>query len=393
MQAEHALGYRKLNGCGRRGVAALLVGAGALAGTRPRLTRARARMHRARAVQARAPPEALRERAGGIRRSRLRIVTAIERADEQEVPGEHEHVREVERDPVDAVAEHQRVRDAVAVEARRDEVPDHAAHHHARGDRDAPRRDGREGEQPDQHDERERDPGRRALVDVPGRRRDRRLDAEVGRCEHGRRRADDEQEPLGELLLARVDTGRRLHESIVPAGTRAAGASGTSSGRTRPCACQAAIAATHTAPAAITRPCAATPNASASSVPIPAATRIAAPAPAWVTAPAGAIGSTAEAEEAQRNASARAKLVGSPSAPSRTKSASPRSVHETATAAQAVTASRGGVAFSDTQRLKRKRASPAQPDEPRQARARARRRRRPRRRPRSAPRARRRRRR
>ena len=113
----------------------------------------------------------------------------------------------------------------------------------------------------------------------------------------------------------------RAHPRTAPAG---ASATGRAAGRTRPCACQAAIASTHTAPAAITRPCAATPNAIASSGCIPAATRIAAPAPAWVTAPAGAIGSTAEADDAHRNASASTKFVFKPSAASSTKSASPR---------------------------------------------------------------------
>ena len=101
---------------------------------------------------------------------------------------------------------------------------------------------------------------------------------------------------------------------------------------------ETATAATKIAPTPTMRPCAATPNAIASSECMPAATRIAAPAPACIAAPAGAIGSTAAAEAAHTNASASAKSAFIPSAASSTKIASARSVHETAIAAQAATA-------------------------------------------------------
>ena len=67
--------------------------------------------------------------------------------------------------------------------------------------------------------------------------------------------------------------------------------------------------------------------------------RIAAPAPACVAAPAGAIGSAAEAADAQRNASASAKEPCSESAFSSRKTAVPRRHHETETKSQAAHAS------------------------------------------------------
>src|SRR5438874_3082116 len=103
--------------------------------------------------------------------------------------------------------------------------------------------------------------------------------------------------------------------------------------------------------------CAATANATASAVPIPLAIRMAAPAPAWVAAPAGAIGSAAEAAEAQRNASAIGRLealVPTESACSSTKSAAPRKSQEMETSAQAFEASRGEAQCSRTQLAGRK---------------------------------------
>src|SRR3954468_20344192 len=97
------------------------------------------------------------------------------------------------------------------------------------------------------------------------------------------------------------------------------------------------------------------PNATASSARIPDATRIAAPAPACIAAPAGATGSTADADAAHTNASASAKFVPNPSAASNTKTPIVRSVQDAATAAHAQAASRGGVELAPSQRPIRKR--------------------------------------
>ena len=71
-------------------------------------------------------------------------------------------------------------------------------------------------------------------------------------------------------------------------------------GRTRSTICHAATSRITAAPVTITSACVATENAIASVVCTPLAMRIAAPAPACVIAPAGAIGSAADAAEAQR---------------------------------------------------------------------------------------------
>src|SRR4029453_17213820 len=92
---------------------------------------------------------------------------------------------------------------------------------------------------------------------------------------------------------------------------------------------QRPAAVTTAAPTTITSACAATEKAIASVFGMPLTMRIAAPAPACVAAPAGAIGSAAEAAEAQRNASARVIELPTESAFRRTKTASPRRAHET----------------------------------------------------------------
>src|SRR5438093_13401568 len=106
-------------------------------------------------------------------------------------------------------------------------------------------------------------------------------------------------------------------------------------------------------------PCAATENATASAFGTPLTIRIAAPAPACVAAPAGAIGSAADAAEAQRNAIATDIEAPFPieRACRRTNSAMPRRSHETVTSAQAFEASRGQAQWSCTQRATLKRTS------------------------------------
>src|SRR6266516_702855 len=101
----------------------------------------------------------------------------------------------------------------------------------------------------------------------------------------------------------------------------------TRTGVRRWAACQSPAKTTMVAPARMMTACAATAKAIASDVWTPVAIRMAAPAPAWVAAPAGAIGSAAEAAEAQRNASAIGRLVAlvpTESACSSTNSAAPR---------------------------------------------------------------------
>src|SRR5919109_1048630 len=92
---------------------------------------------------------------------------------------------------------------------------------------------------------------------------------------------------------------------------------------------QTPAAATTAAPTRMTKPCAATANASASPFGTPLTIRIAAPAPACVAAPAGAIGSAADAADAQRKASASGNEPPIASALSRTNTATARSAHDT----------------------------------------------------------------
>ena len=103
--------------------------------------------------------------------------------------------------------------------------------------------------------------------------------------------------------------------------------------------------------------CALSAKATASEVCIPLTTRIAAPAPICVAAPAGAIGSAADAAEAQRNTSASEAEAGepSPSACRSTNRATPRNTQEIETNAQAFIASRGQAQCSCTQWARRKR--------------------------------------
>ena len=104
---------------------------------------------------------------------------------------------------------------------------------------------------------------------------------------------------------------------------------------------QIPAAPTSAAPTMMTMPWAATAKAKASDLGTPPRIRIAAPAPACVAAPAGAIGSAAEAAEAQRNASASGNEAPTERALSRTKTASPRSAHEMEIRNHACEAERG----------------------------------------------------
>src|SRR6266480_3224077 len=121
-------------------------------------------------------------------------------------------------------------------------------------------------------------------------------------------------------------------------------------GRKRPIKAQMPAAATRTAPTRMTRPCAATANASASPFGMPPTIKIAAPAPAWVAAPAGAIGSDAEAADAQRKASASVNEPPTASAFRSTNTATPRSAHETEMRTQAWDAERRQAVCSRSQR-------------------------------------------
>src|SRR3954452_24239793 len=85
----------------------------------------------------------------------------------------------------------------------------------------------------------------------------------------------------------------------------------------------------------MTRPWAATEKANASPFGMPPTIRIAAPAPACVAAPAGAIGSEAEAAEAHRKARASVNEPPTASAFRSTKTATARSAHETEIRSQA----------------------------------------------------------
>src|SRR5204863_3871372 len=98
------------------------------------------------------------------------------------------------------------------------------------------------------------------------------------------------------------------------------------------------------------RPWVATANASACPLGIPPTIRIAAPAPACVAAPAGAIGRAAEAADAQRKASASVNDEPTDSALRRTKTATPRSAHETEIKNQACEAERAQAVCSFSQR-------------------------------------------
>src|SRR6266446_7939118 len=100
----------------------------------------------------------------------------------------------------------------------------------------------------------------------------------------------------------------------------------------------------------MTIPCAAIANAKASALGTPPMMRIAAPAPACVAAPAGAIGSAAEAAEAHRNARASGKDAPTESALNRTKTARPRSAQEMEIRNQACEAERGQAVWSLSQR-------------------------------------------
>ena len=111
----------------------------------------------------------------------------------------------------------------------------------------------------------------------------------------------------------------------------------------------------------ITSACAATENAIASVVWTPLAIRIAAPAPACVAAPAGAIGSAADAAEAQRKASASGNELVIESAFRSRNTAVPRSAHETETSTQAAHASRVQCVCPPSQRPRRNRVTCRQP--------------------------------
>src|SRR2546430_3563174 len=111
------------------------------------------------------------------------------------------------------------------------------------------------------------------------------------------------------------------------------------------------------APVTITSACAATEKATASAVCTPLRTRIAAPAPACVAAPAGAIGSAAEAAEATRNASASTNDPGIERALRSRKTATARRLHEAEISNQAAHASWVQCVCSATQRPKRQRVT------------------------------------
>src|SRR4051794_4261316 len=92
---------------------------------------------------------------------------------------------------------------------------------------------------------------------------------------------------------------------------------------------------------------------------MPLTMRIAAPAPACVAAPAGAIGSEADAAEAHRNASASGIELPTESALSRTNTATARSAQETEIRNQASDAERRHAACSRSQRPTLKRVTKA----------------------------------
>src|SRR5437016_8785644 len=104
-------------------------------------------------------------------------------------------------------------------------------------------------------------------------------------------------------------------------------------------------------------PCAATANATASAFGTSLTMRIAAPAPACVAAPTGAIGSAADAADAQRNARASGNDAPTASACNRTKTASARSAQETLISIQACQALRRQAQWSCSQRPSLNRAT------------------------------------
>src|SRR2546429_9824292 len=100
----------------------------------------------------------------------------------------------------------------------------------------------------------------------------------------------------------------------------------------------------------MTMPWAATAKANASAFGTPPTIRIAAPAPACLAAPAGAIGRAAGAADAQRKASASVNDEPTDSALKRTKTATPRSAHETEIKNQGCEAERAQAVCSFSQR-------------------------------------------